>query len=113
MKVARYTMMIGLLLAFAGMATLACASEAEPALDEAQMRSIVQEAVAKSAPAPQPQVSAEEIKSMVESAMPMAPEPGFSRRDQVNGGIRHAHGPGTGFSRRDQVNGRFCHDGDG
>ena len=75
MKVARYTMMIGLLLAFAGMATLACASEAEPALDEAQMRSIVQEAVAKSAPAPQPQVSAEEIKSMVESAMPMAPEP--------------------------------------
>ena len=75
MKVARYTMLIGLLLAFAGMATLACASEAEPALDEAQMRSIVQEAVAKSAPAPQPQVSAEEIKSMVESAMPMAPEP--------------------------------------
>ena len=75
MKVARYTMLIGLLLAFAGMATLACASEAEPALDEAQMRSIVQDAVAKSAPAPQPQVSAEEIKSMVESAMPMAPEP--------------------------------------
>ena len=75
MKVARYTMMIGLLLAFAGMATLACASEAEPTLDEAQMRSIVQDAVAKSAPAPQPQVSAEEIKSMVESAMPMAPEP--------------------------------------
>jgi glycine betaine/proline transport system substrate-binding protein len=75
MKVARYTMLIGLLLAFAGMATLACASEAEPALNEAQMRSIVQEAVAKSAPAPQPQVSAEEIKSMVESAMPMAPEP--------------------------------------
>ena len=75
MKVARYTMMIGLLLAFAGMATLACASEAEPALDEAQMRSIVQDAVAKSAPAPQPQVSAEEIKSMVEEAMPMAPEP--------------------------------------
>ena len=75
MKIARYTMMIGLLLAFAGMATLACASEAEPALDEAQMRSIVQDAVAKSAPAPQPQVSAEEIKSMVESAMPMAPEP--------------------------------------
>ena len=75
MKVARYTMIIGLLLAFAGMATLACASEAEPTLDEAQMRSIVQDAVAKSAPAPQPQVSAEEIKSMVESAMPMAPEP--------------------------------------
>ena len=75
MKVARYTMMIGLLLAFVGMATLACASEAEPALDEAQMRSIVQDAVAKSAPAPQPQVSAEEIKSMVEEAMPMAPEP--------------------------------------
>ena len=75
MKVARYTMLIGLLLAFAGMATLACASEAEPALNEAQMRSIVQEAVAKSAPAPQPQVSAEEIKSMVEEAMPMAPEP--------------------------------------
>ena len=70
MKVARYTMMIGLLLAFVGMATLACASEAEPALDEAQMRSIVQDAVAKSAPAPQPQVSAEEIKSMVEEAMP-------------------------------------------
>ena len=74
MKVARYTLLIGLLLAFAGM-TLACASEAEPALDEAQMRSIVQDAVAKSAPAPQPQVSAEEIKSMVEEAMPMAPEP--------------------------------------
>ena len=74
MKVARYTMMIGLLLAFAGMATLACASEAEPTLDEAQMRSIVQDAVAKSAPAPQPQVSAEEIKSMVESAMPAMPE---------------------------------------
>ena len=74
MKVARYTMMIGLLLAFAGMATLACSSEPEPALDEAQMRSIVQDAVAKSAPAPQPQVSAEEIKSMVESAMPAMPE---------------------------------------
>ena len=75
MKVARFTMMIGLLLAFVGMATLACASEAEPTLDEAQMRNIVQDAVAKSAPAPQPQVSAAEIKSMVESAMPMAPEP--------------------------------------
>ena len=74
MKIARYTMMIGLLLAFAGMATLACASEAEPTLDEAQMRSIVQDAVEKSAPAPQPQVSAEEIKSMVESAMPAMPE---------------------------------------
>ena len=51
------------------MGALACASDSAPALDETQLRSIVEDAVAKSAPEPQQQVSAQEIKAMVESSM--------------------------------------------
>ena len=58
-----------MLLALVGVGALACASDSAPALDETQLRSIVEDAVAKSAPEPQPQVSAQEIKAMVESSM--------------------------------------------
>ena len=68
-----------------GIAALACSSEPAPApapapaIDEAQLRNIVAEAVAQSQPAPQPQVSAAEIQSMVQAAvgsvqMPDLPE---------------------------------------
>ena len=63
--------LFGVLLATVAIAAIACSSDsAESALTEAQMRSIVADAVAQSAPAPMEQVSASEIKSMVESAMP-------------------------------------------
>ena len=69
MRTIRYLGLIGLLLALVGMGALACASDSAPALDETQLRSIVEDAVAKSAPEPQQQVSAQEIKAMVESSM--------------------------------------------
>ena len=65
------------------MGALACSSEPEPApapaFDEAQLRNIVAEAVSQAQPAPQPQVSAEVIQSMVQAAiagvqMPDLPE---------------------------------------
>ena len=69
MRTIRYLGLIGLLLALAGMGALACTSDSAPALNENQLRSIVEDAVAKSAPEPQPQVSAQEIKAMVEASM--------------------------------------------
>ena len=69
MRTIRYLGLIGLLLALVGMGALACASDSAPALNETQLRSIVEDAVAKSAPEPQQQVSAQEIKAMVESSM--------------------------------------------
>ena len=56
------------------LAAVACSSQpAAPAeIDEAQLRSIVSEAVQQSAQAPQPQVSAAEIQSMVEASMSSA-----------------------------------------
>ncbi len=68
---------IGALLAIASIAALGCSSEPAPAMDEAQLKRIVEGAVANAVPAPQPQVSAAEIQSMVESAMP-APQPQVS-----------------------------------
>ena len=62
--------MIGALLALLSLAVVACSSDTDDTgIDEAQMRSIVADAVAQSMPAPQAQVSAEEIKSMVDAAM--------------------------------------------
>ena len=62
-----------LIMALVAMAAIACAAEpaapAAPAIDEAQLSRIVEAAVAKSAPAPVEQVSADEISGMVESAM--------------------------------------------
>ncbi len=53
------------------LAALACSAPAapEPAIDEAALSRIVADAVAQNAPAPQEQVSAEEIQAMVQSAM--------------------------------------------
>ena len=65
--------LIGALLAIVALAAIACGSEttapAQPAIDEAQLSRIVGEAVAKAAPAPQPQVSAEDIQALVQTAM--------------------------------------------
>ena len=63
-----------LLMAIVAFAALACAQpEPAPAIDEARLQSIVESAVAKSAPAPAPapapQVTAEEISAMVEKSM--------------------------------------------
>ena len=63
-----------LLMAIVAFAAIACAQpEPAPAIDEARLQSIVESAVAKSAPAPAPapapQVSAEEISAMVEKSM--------------------------------------------
>ena len=63
-----------LLMAVVAFAAIACAQpEPAPAIDEARLQSIVESAVAKSAPAPAPapapQVSAEEISAMVEKSM--------------------------------------------
>ncbi len=63
-----------LLMAVVAFAALACAQpEPAPAIDEARLQSIVESAVAKSAPAPAPapapQVTAEEISAMVEKSM--------------------------------------------
>ncbi len=72
----RTIMLIGALLATFAIAAVACSSEpAEPAISEAQMRSIVADAVAQSQPAPQPQVSADEIMGMVNAAMSAMPQP--------------------------------------
>lgn len=63
---------VTLIMALVALIAMACAAEpapAAPAIDEAQLSRIVEAAVAKSAPAPQPQVSAEDIQSMVDSAM--------------------------------------------
>ncbi len=69
-------MLIGALLTAFALAAVACSSEpAEPAISEAQMRSIVADAVAQSQPAPQPQVSADEIMGMVNAAMSAMPAP--------------------------------------
>ena len=63
-----------LLMAIVAFAAIACAQpEPAPAIDEARLQSIVESAVAKSAPAPAPapapQVTAEEISAMVEKSM--------------------------------------------
>ena len=73
----RTVMLIGALLAAFAIAVVACSSSdpAEPAISEAQMRSIVADAVAQSQPAPQPQVSADEIMAMVNAAMSAMPAP--------------------------------------
>ena len=53
------------LMSIVALAAIGCSSAPAPApgLDEAQLRSIVTDAVAQSAPAPQPQVTAAEIQS--------------------------------------------------
>ncbi len=57
-------------MAIIAIATIGCSSPAAPApaIDEARLQSIVESAVAKSAPAPVEQVSADEISTMVEAA---------------------------------------------
>ena len=69
--------------AIALIVALACSSDpapaSAPAIDETQLRNIVADAISQAQPAPQPQVSAQEIQSMVESAvsgvqMPDLPE---------------------------------------
>ncbi len=65
---------MGALLIILALVAMACASDedttpAEPALTEEQLRSIVEDAVSKSMPAPQQQVSAAEIQTMVADAM--------------------------------------------
>ena len=66
----------GALLAAVAFAALACASEpAEPSVSAEEIRQIVSAEVSKAQPAPQQQVSAAEIKAMVEDAMPAMPEP--------------------------------------
>ena len=63
-------------MAAVALATVACSSEpADPAISEAQMRNIVADAVSQSQPAPQQQVSADEIMAMVNTAMAGMPEP--------------------------------------
>ena len=70
LRILRPLALIGALLAILSLAVVACSSEpAEPELTGAQMRNIVADAVSKSMPAPQQQVSAEDIKSMVDTAM--------------------------------------------
>ena len=67
--------LIAALLALVALAAVACSSSEPapaPAIDEAQLRSIVAEAVQQSQPAPQPQVSAEDIQTMVASSMEAA-----------------------------------------
>ena len=69
--------------AIALIVALACSSDpapaSAPAIDETQLRNIVADAISQAQPAPQPQVSAQEIQSMVQSAvsgvqMPDLPE---------------------------------------
>ena len=69
-KVNRLFALMGALLIVVALAAAACGGdEPEPALSEEQLRSIVEDAVAKSIPEPQQQVSAEEIQAMVEKAV--------------------------------------------
>ena len=98
MRTIRYLGLIGLLLALAGMGALACTSDSAPALNETQLRSIVEDAVAKSAPEPQQQVSAQEIKAMVEaSMMDMASSQVSAQEIQrmVEGAVASAAGEGA------------------
>ena len=60
--------LLGVVLVVA-LAAIACGSEPAPAMSESRLQSIVESAVAKSAPEPQPQISADEIQTMVSSAM--------------------------------------------
>ena len=71
---ARSFALIVALMSIVALVAVGCSSAPAPApgLDEAQLRSIVTDAVAQSAPAPQPQVTAAEIQSMVESSMQSA-----------------------------------------
>ena len=76
-KLTRSFILMGVLMAVFAIAAVACASEPEatpapaaaPALSEDQLRSIVSDAVAQSQPAPQQQISAQEISTMVSTAM--------------------------------------------
>ena len=91
LRILRPLALIGALLAILSLAVVACSSEpAEPELTGAQMRNIVADAVSKSMPAPQQQVSAEDIKSMVDTAMM-----GMSS-SQVSASRNPDHGPGSG-----------------
>ena len=73
-KVTRPFILMGLMLAVFAITAVSCAAEetpapAQPALSEEQLRSIVSEAVAQAQPAPQQQVSGDEISAMVTAAM--------------------------------------------
>ena len=84
----RTVLLIGALIAAVAFASVACSSSepAEPAISEAQMRSIVADAVSQSQPAPQPQVSGDEIMAMVNAAMSAMPQQeGALTADEVKG----------------------------
>ena len=72
-KLTRSFILMGVLMAVFAMAAVACSSDkaepAQPALSEEQLRSIVSDAVAQAQPAPQQQISSQEISTMVSSAM--------------------------------------------
>ena len=72
-RLTRTFILMGVIMAVFAITAVACASEpeepAQPALSEEQLRSIVSDAVAQAQPAPQQQVSGDEISSMVAAAM--------------------------------------------
>ena len=72
-KLTRSFILMGVLMAVFAMAAVACSSDkaepAQPALSEEQLRSIVSDAVAQAQPAPQQQISSQEISTMVSTAM--------------------------------------------
>ena len=87
--------LLGVVLVVA-LAAIACSSEPAPAMDESRLQRIVESAVAKSAPEPQPQISADEIQTI--------------------GLIRHdGYGRIAGFGERDSIHGgegsRVCCNG--
>ncbi len=95
-KRSRVLVIAGLMAMFAAIA-VACSSDPEP-LDENAIRSAVQDAVRDAVPAPEPAVSADEIRQLVEAAVSAAAPESASAEDiraMVEDAVSAASQPGV------------------
>ena len=89
-RVPKALALIAAMLAVLALAAVVACGSSEPAeIDEAQLSRIVSQAVAESQPAPQPQVSSEDIQSMISMAMEGMSESQVSA-DQIQAMVQDA-----------------------
>ena len=89
-RVPRALVLIAAMLAVMALAAVVACGSQEPAeIDEAQLSRIVSQAVAESQPAPQPQVSSEDIQAMIGTAMAGMAETQVSA-DQIQAMVQSA-----------------------
>ena len=91
MKAPRVLALVAAMLAVLAIAiaAVACGSQEPAEIDEAQLSRIVSQAVAESQPAPQPQVSSEDIQAMIGTAMAGMAESQVSA-DQIQAMVQQA-----------------------